>query len=353
MTLTPDPSPTGVGEGRRSSSPLPLAGEGPGGRVLRGALPSGVRVRGAALLMALVVAAIATVIVSGLFWRQFVLVRTIENQQLMSQSRLLLRAALDWGRSILREDAAQKPYTAFTEPWAQPLAETRVDQIGESSTLASQATMSGAIEDAQSRFNLRNLANADGSLNRAERDVLGRLASELSLPEPTADLISAYVEQTVLPYVAPVGVPAGARPAQPLPLVFPEDVGRIPGLDPAVAPRLAPYVVMLDQTTPVNFNTASAEVIAAEVDGLSLSSARALAADRDRIPFIHTGDLSTRLQRYGHFSFSSNDVAVYSRYFFIRGEIKLQRADTRMEALVKRAPQGPPGPVDVVWEREL
>src|ERR1700747_806466 len=78
---------------------------------------------GAALLMALVIAAIATVIVSGLFWRQFVLVRTIENQQLMSQSRLLLRGALDWARAILREDAAQKPYTAFTEPWAQPLAE--------------------------------------------------------------------------------------------------------------------------------------------------------------------------------------------------------------------------------------
>src|SRR5258707_10562383 len=62
--------------------------------------------RGAALLMALFIAALATLIVSGLFWRQFVLLRTIENQQLMSQSRLLLRGALDWARAILREDAA-------------------------------------------------------------------------------------------------------------------------------------------------------------------------------------------------------------------------------------------------------
>jgi general secretion pathway protein K len=305
--------------------------------------------------MALVVAAIATVIVSGLFWRQFVLVRTIENQQLMSQSRLLLRGALDWASSILREDAARTSYTAFTEPWAQPLAETRLDQLGESSALASQATMSGAIEDAQSRFNLHNLANGDGSLNRGERDVLARLASELSLPEPTADLISAYVGQTVLPYVVPGGAPAAARQTQPLPLVFPEDVARIPGLDPAVAPRLAPYVVILDDRTPVNFNTASAEVIAAVVDGLSLSSARALVADRDRIPFVNTGDVSNRLRRWGSFSLS-NDVAVASRYFFIRGEIKLQRADTRMEALVKRAAPTTgtrPAPVDLVWEREL
>jgi general secretion pathway protein K len=305
--------------------------------------------------MALVVAAIATVIVSGLFWRQFVLVRTIENQQLMSQSRLLLRGALDWAGSILREDALQSNYTAFTGPWAQPLAETRLDQLGESSALASQATMSGAIEDAQSRFNLSNLGNGDGTINRPEHDALVRLASELSLPEPTADLISAYVAQTSVPYAAlPPGVPATAglaRPDQPLPLVFPEDVARIPGMDPAVAPRLAPYVVMLDRGTQVNFNTASAEVIAAVVgDRLSLSDARALVADRDRIPFLSTGDV--RLSKWQPFALP-NDVSTVSSYFFIRGEIKLQRADTRMEALVKRAPRGPSSPVALLWEREL
>jgi len=117
--------------------------------------------RGAALLMALFIAAIATVIVSGLFWRQFVLMRTIENQQLMSQSRLLLRGALDWARAILREDAARSNYDALSEPWAQPLAETRLDQLGESSALASQATMAGSMEDAQSRLNLYNLVSGD------------------------------------------------------------------------------------------------------------------------------------------------------------------------------------------------
>jgi general secretion pathway protein K len=312
------------------------------------------KVRGAALLMALVVAAIAMVIVSGLFWRQFVLIRTIENQQLMSQSRLLLRGALDWADSILREDAVQSPYTAFTGSWAQPLADTRLDQLGESSALASQATMSGSIEDAQSRFNLHNLANSDGSPNVSEHDVLKRLASELSLPEPTADLISDYVRQTVLPYIVPGGPPAAAPPTQPLPLVFPEDVARIPGMDPAVAPRLAPYVVILDGRTPVNFNTASAEVIAAVVDGLSLSNARGMVADRDRIPFLNTGDVSNRLSKWGRFSLPTNDVSTTSAYFFVRGEIKLQRADTRMEALVKRALPGTPGPAPFpLWEREL
>ena len=313
------------------------------------------RVRGAALLMALVVAALATLIVSGLFWRQFVLVRTIENQQLMSQSRLLLRGALDWARSILREDAAHQPYVALSQPWAQPLAETRLDQLGESSALASQASMSGSMEDAQSRLNLRNLVGANGSIDLAQHTVLANLVSELSLPAPTADLISAYVIQTS-PFAgaAPptgTGAQTGSAPP-PLPLVFPEDVARVPGLDPAVGPRLAPYVVMLDAApTPVNFNTASAEVIAAELS-LPLSDARGVVADRDRTPFINTGNIRGRLVGRGT-NFSDNNVSVSSNYFFIRGEIKLQRADTRMEALIKRAAPGPPGRVDVLWEREL
>ena len=303
--------------------------------------------------MALVVAALATLIVSGLFWRQFVLVRTIENQQLMSQSRLLLRGALDWARSILREDAAHTTFDALNEPWAQPLAETRLDQLGESSALASQASMSGSMEDAQSRLNLHNLARPDCSLDDAQRAVLASLVSELALPEPTADLISTYVVQTCARGAA--GAPTGtggpnAPTASPLPLVFPEDVARVPGLDPAVGPRLAPYVVMLDASTPVDFNTASAEVMAAEI-GVSLADARGLVADRDRTPFLNTGDIQNRLRGRGNFS--ANNVSVSSNYFFIRGEIKLQRADTRMEALVKRAAPGPAGPVEVLWEREL
>ncbi len=303
--------------------------------------------------MALFIAALATVIVSGLFWRQFVLLRTVENQQLVAQSQLLLRGALDWARSILREDAATSNYDALTEPWAQPLAETRLDQLGESSALASQASMAGSIEDAESRLNLRNLVRNDGSPDEAQRAALTRLATLLSLPDPTADLISAYVIHSFAPGAPASASAPGASPGnRPLPLVFPEDLARIPGLDPAVVSRLAPYVVVLDDRAPVNFNTAPAEVIAASIAGLSLSDARGLVAERDRSYFVSTGDIRNRLRGRGQ-GFSDNDVSVGSRYFFIRGEIKLQRADTRMEALVKRGPNGQRLPVDMLWEREL
>jgi general secretion pathway protein K len=297
---------------------------------------------------------LATVIVSGLFWRQFVLLRTVENQQLVSQSRLLLLGALDWSRSILREDAARSTYDALSEAWAQPLAETRLDQIGETSPLASQATMGGHIEDAQSRLNLRNLIRADGSTDTSQVAILARLAELLALPASSADLIAAHMAGAYLPpgsSAASGGSSAGTVSRQ-LALLYPEDLVRVPGLDPAAAQRLAAYTVVLDERTPVNFNTAPAELIAACIDGLSLSEARALASDRDRSYFVNTGDIRNRLRGRGN-GFSDNDVSVSSRYFFIRGQVRLARADTRMEALVKRGNAGQLAPVDLVWEREL
>lgn len=318
--------------------------------------------RGAAVLMALFVATLATLIVTGLFWRQFVLLRTIENQQLVSQSRLLLRGALDWARAILREDALRSNFDALTEPWAQPLAETRLDQLGETSALASQASIAGGIEDAQSRLNLRNLVAADGQIVRRELEALRRLAQMLGLPEQTADLIAVRMQASLAPLptdaARSMSVRATDPKAPPIALLLPQDLAGVAGIDSAAATKLAPYVVILDEPTPVNVNTAAAETIAARIPDLSLADARALVADRERVGYFRDfGDLQNRLSRFGRGGsaqpVTQQDVSTISRYFFVRGQVKLDRANTRMEALVKRGPPQTSQPIAVLWQREL
>jgi general secretion pathway protein K len=314
---------------------------------------------GAAVLMALFVATLATLIITGLFYRQFVLLRTIENQQLVSQSRLLLRGALDWGRAILREDANRSSYDALSEPWAQPLAETRLDQLGETGSIAALASIAGSIEDAQGRFNLHNLVE-NGQIVDKELESLRRLASLLELPTQTADLIAERVLDAQGPPPSsednPPGDKAGGdgEQVQPLPLMLPHDISGIRGVSPEAADRLAPYVVVLDERTPVNANTAPAEVIAARVPGLSLAEARALVAERDRISYFNgIGEVRTRLGAKGSVV-TDAELSTTSRYFFVRGEVKLDRAVTRMEALVKRgAPGQGPAAVNVLWTREI
>ena len=309
---------------------------------------------GAAVLMALFVATLATLIVTALFYRQFVLLRTIENQQLMSQSRLLLRGALDWGRAILREDANRSSYDALSEPWAQPLAETRLDQLGETGSIASLASIAGSMEDAQGRYNLHNLVE-NGKIVDRELESLRRLASLLQLPTQTADLIADRMLEAQGQAPSADDKPGGdAERTRPLPLMLPRDISGVQGISPEAADRLSPYIVVLDENTPVNANTASPEVIAARVPDLSLAEARSLVAERERISYFNsTGEVRTRLGAKGSVV-TDAQLSTNSRFFFIRGEVKLDRAVTRMEALVKRgAPGQGPAAVNVMWTREI
>ena len=135
------------------------------------------RQRGVAVITALLLTTLAVTIVASLFWQQQVQVRSIENQRLHLQTKWILRGALDWGRLILREDAKFSTVDHLGEPWAVSLAETRLDQYVENARADSEqsdATLSGHVVDAQSRFNLGNLS-ANGTINKSEVAVFGRL----------------------------------------------------------------------------------------------------------------------------------------------------------------------------------
>jgi general secretion pathway protein K len=312
------------------------------------------RQRGAAVLMALFVATLATLIVSGLFWQQFVLLRTIENQQLIVQSRVLMAGALDWARAMLREDAMRSSHDGLDEFWSKGLAETRLDQLGESSTLAAQASIAGSIEDAQSRLNLRNLVGDDGEIVDKELGTLKQLCELLGVPTVSAELIALRMKEAFAPQSSGDGSVANEPDVRPLPPILSADIAAIPGLEAEAAAILSPYLVVLDANkTRLNVNTATAEVIAAQV-GISLARARALVAQRERIShFVDVGNFRNYLGDTGGSDSGDAAIATTSSYFFVRGQIRLARADIRMEALVRRTAQAGGGPVEVLWQREL
>lgn len=299
------------------------------------------RQRGAAVLLALFIATLATLIVSGLFYRQFVLLRTIENEQLAAQSRALLRGALDWSRAILRGSTQDKSvmFDGLDEPWAQPLADMRLDTLGSSQAAAAQATLSGSIEDAQGRINLANLVEG-GEVVERELDTLRRLATLLQLPPASAELIAARV-------LATAARPPGDA-ARPLPLLLAGDIAGIAGLSADAAARLAPYLVILPEASPLNVNTASAEVLAARIATLDLARARSLVATRERLG--HFNSLGDFRNHAGGLAIDEQGLAIKSDHFLVRGQVRLDRATTRMEALVKRDPNHI---ARVLWQREL
>jgi general secretion pathway protein K len=321
------------------------------------------RQRGVAVITALLLTTLAITIVASLFWQQQVQVRSIENQRLQLQKQWILRGALDWTRLILREDAKYSPVDHTGEPWAVSLAETRLDQYvenGNTDADASDAAISGSIVDAQSRFNLFNLAPT-GSINPAEVEIFARLLRNLQLNPSLAQATAAVVAATQnKPAAAGTGTVTGTETAdtgaskqKELSIDHVDDLLAVPGFTPEAVAKLKDFVVVVrDQRTLINANTAPAEVLAAVVDTLSVSEAAAMIAGREKAWFERPEDFAKRLPSGKTLPKNSPGVAVKTNFFLVNGNVRLNRATLEMQALIKRSNVSGRWVADVVWIRE-
>lgn len=295
------------------------------------------RQRGVAVIIALLLTTLAITIVASLFWQQQVQVRSIENQRLQLQMQWVLRGALDWAALILREDARHSSVDDLTEPWAVPLAETRLDQYvdnGEADTDAANATLSGSISDAQARYNLTNLC-PDGTINPAEVAAFGQLLNNAHL-DPA--LAQATADQMVAAQKKPVATaedPANQSGALPMNLTQIDDLLAVPGFTPEILGKIRDFVIFLPRATPVNVNTAPAEVLAARIDGLTLADATALVASRNTASFRFISDFTERLPG-NSLSVSNLEASVMTNYFLVNGKARIDRANLDMQALIER-----------------
>ncbi len=304
-----------------------------------------VRQGGVAVVTALLLASLAVTIVANLFWQQQVQVRSVENQRLQLQKQWVLRGAMDWAQLILREDARNSAIDDLSEPWATPLAPTRIDRYVEAAAISSDkasAELSGLIQDAQGRFNLTNLSTR-GSINAGEVQVLARLLVLLRLDPALASLIA---EQFAMAERATLSPKTDA--VRPISFIHLDDLLAIPGCTLLMVNALRPHIVILPKATPVNINTASAEVLAARVPGLSLEDARLLINSRRQAAFRNWTDMAARLPDR-NLVVDAGRVSVNSGYFVVDGKVMVRNATLQMQALVERQPNA----TRLLWVREL
>jgi general secretion pathway protein K len=338
------------------------------------------RESGVAIVSALLVVALSAILVSGILWRQQVQVRRIENQRLLAQAQWVGRGALDWTRLILRSEGdTSAGITYLGGIWGVPIAKTRLSdflgQIGEVRAAEGAETyLSGSIEDAQAKFNLRNLVSTavPGSLqlNLQQIESFQRLLSSLGLngqlAKNTALQMRASLAHSVTRFQTanPAGMPAPAsgpvaggavgggeftdnpglsdsdsNPGlAPLQMTSVDSLLDVPGFTPEMVERLRPFVTVLPTITAVNMNTAPAEVIAAIVPGLSVSSAQALVARRETVFFHNVADVQLALGGTGvqNLVFDPSQMDVNSSYFIVHGRVQHERAEVDRTTLVYR-----------------
>jgi general secretion pathway protein K len=273
-------------------------------------------------------------------------VRSIENQRLQLQKQWVLRGAIDWARLILREDARYSTVDSLDEPWAVPLSETRLDQYvenGRGDSDASDATLLGGVIDAQSRLNLTNLA-PNGAINPEEVDAFARLLS-LQRVDPALASRTAEFMRRVTTLNAVQGQTTDGTPPQ-LPLTQVDDLLAIPGFTPENVEALRPFLIVLPRATPVNVNTASAEVLTARIANLSAGDAASLVMARQNAAFRDLADVSRRVPSgAGNIA---NSLSVTTNFFLVNGSVRLARAGLNIQALIER--NGPK--TNVIWVRE-
>jgi general secretion pathway protein K len=310
------------------------------------------RQRGVAVVTALLLTTLAVTIVASLFWQQQVQVRSMENQRLQLQTRWILRGALDLSRLILNQDMQDFPnFTPLSGVWATPLEETRLDDYVERERLQGEnfdATLSGRMTDAQSRYNLANLA-ASKQVDPTQLAIFQKLLTNLRLDPGLAQGVAELVAQSQSLPVQPQQQQSNSTGQEPMELVRAEDLLAVSGFSPPAIDQLRDYVIVLPNgTTPINVNTAPAELLSALVPALTLSEAAAMVNTRKTVFYRQATDFTGTAQMVGKLKPAPQLYSVRSDYFLAYSRVKLDRATLETQSLLARTRLG----TTVKWIRE-
>ncbi len=283
--------------------------------------------RGAAILMAMIIVTLVVTLAAGMVWQQWRAVQVEAAERARTQSAWILGGALDWARLILREDARSARPTALSEPWAVPLAEARLSTFlaadKDNTDDAPDAFLSGAIADAQARYNLRNLIGPDLKVLPTELAALERLCQAIGVSSDVSTRLAEGLREAL----------AAASATAPL---LPRSVSQLTwlGLDPQTVRRIEPYVVLLPKPTPVNVNTATREVLVAGIKGLDLATAERLVQFRQRTPFKSLQEVEAQIP--GLSPLPAQQLGVMSSFFEVSGRLRLGDRVLEQRSLVER-----------------
>jgi general secretion pathway protein K len=295
--------------------------------------------RGAALLVAMIIVTLIASLAAGMVWQQYRAVQIEAADRARASSAWILQGALDWARLILKTDSSA--VDELNDVWATPLAESRLSTFlasdGGSATVEDgdpEAFLSGYIEDAQSRYNLRALLGGT-QVPEEEKLTLELLCSQVNAPSGTAAVIITGM-RAAFPSSTASGAASNATvttvesgPVQPAGL----DQLTWLGLDTDTIKRLQPYVVLLPKVTAVNLNTAPREVIRALLN-VDLASAERVVQGRKTKAFKTTADASPYLP--ANTTITSGRASVNSSYFIVTGRLRLDERQLEQRSLIER-----------------
>jgi general secretion pathway protein K len=302
------------------------------------------RSRGVALIIALVVVALATIMATRIGAQGALNERRGMTLLAQEQAFQVALGAEAWAIEVLRESKTASPHMdSLDQPWATPLPPIPIDG----------GAIAGQVEDMQGRFNLNSVVKADGTINQAAFDQFTRILAALDLEPKWAALLLDWIDPDSIVYGisgAEDGVYLGQSPPYRTAnrqITSTSELLALPGFGAERYKRLAPYVAALPLGTKLNTCTASGLVLDSLAAGLTQfgGDAAALAANRQKGCFPRVSDvqaaLSPLLTAPGQLqAFMSATLVQQTDWFRVRTVVSLGTTQLTLYSLLERNPGG-------------
>jgi general secretion pathway protein K len=289
------------------------------------------RQRGVALITAMLIVALATMLTGAAVWDFHLDQRRTEAVLYSDLGTGFALGAEAWAGRILIEDAEDNTVDHPGEVWATNLPPLPIDG----------GTVDGALIDLQGRFNLNNLVDAGGNSDPVAVEQMERLLAALELERRWAGLIADWIDADINP-----NFPDGAEDSTYLGQVPPyrppntlitstSELMALPEMDLDTYRTLAPHVTALPAGTAINVNTATVPVLMSLSDDLTASDAAQIQEDRPEDGYETVAELQNVLP-----ADISAPLTVGSRYFRLAVRVNIGSTELTMYSLLEREGSG-------------
>lgn len=294
------------------------------------------RQRGVALITAIIMVALATVIATRIGTDGAIEQRRTQTLLLLDQGWQVALGAEAWAAEVLKQDTQDGEQDHLAESWAQPIPPLPIDG-GE---------VTGRLEDLQGRFNVNNLVNPDGSPNEAAIEQFERLLDSQEIETRWARIMADWLDVDTVR-----GIPEGAEDGEYLgqappyraangPVTSASELMALAGFPREAWLRIAPLVTALPAGTKLNVCTASPETLVALAPGAGdFGNAESLARNRLEGCFPTLDDLRGSIGD-ADFATLSPLLGESSNWFRAVTVVRIGTAELTLYSLLERGPGG-------------
>lgn len=299
--------------------------------------------RGVALITAMLIAALVTVVAVAMASRQTLDMRRTGNMLEADQAYLYALGMEELAAQVLVRDMKETgEIDTLVEQWATPLPPTTVEG----------GVISGSLIDLQARFNLNNLVKSVNNDNQQpDQDqvrIFQAILQQVS-KENEEILLSPFMANRVVDWIDNnintsadgaedleyLGADIPYRAANQF-MASPTELGAILELTPQAVDALIPLVSALPERTAININTAPAEILMTLHDDLTESIAGSLVEYRKDTPFENKTDFEQKLLNDYNITINQDLYDIKSGFFLVSVDAVIGRTQLRMYSLLER-----------------